>query len=71
MAKLRYLLILVTIVLISLTGCSNNHFAIRLGEIFTIGVGDSVTARLLVRDQAVEQDYSKPLSTSLFTEYKL
>ena len=41
MARLRYLLILFTIVLISLTGCSKNHFTVGLGEVFTIGVGDS------------------------------
>ena len=51
MARLRYLLILVTIVLISLTGCSKNHFTVGLGEVFTIGVGDS--ARIAGEDMTV------------------
>jgi len=51
MARLRYLLILFTIVLISLTGCSKNHFAVGLGEVFTIGVGDS--ARIAGEDMTI------------------
>ncbi|MFC1970762.1 hypothetical protein ACFLV0_02330 [Chloroflexota bacterium] len=51
MARLRYLLILFTIVLISLTGCSKSHFTVGLGEVFTIGVGDS--ARIAGEDMTV------------------
>ena len=51
MARLKYLLILVTIVLISLTGCSKSYFTVGLGEVFTIGVGDS--ARIAGEDMTV------------------
>jgi len=53
MARLRYLLIFATIVLISLTGCSNNQIAVTvgLGEVFTIGVGKS--ARIVGEDMTV------------------
>ena len=43
MVRLRYSLILIAMVLIALTGCSGNKVAVMagLGEVFTIGVGQS------------------------------
>ena len=43
MVRLRYSLICIAMVLVALTGCSGNKVAVTvgLGEIFTIGVGQS------------------------------
>ena len=53
MARLRYLLIFTAIVLITFTGCADNKVAVTagLGEIFTIGVGQS--ARITGEDMIV------------------
>jgi hypothetical protein len=53
MARLRYSLICIPMVLIALAGCSNNQVAVTvgLGEVFTIGVGQS--ARITGEDMTM------------------
>ena len=53
MTRLRHVLILVAIVLISLTGCPKNQvaFTVGPGETFTLGVGQS--ARITGEDMVV------------------
>ncbi len=53
MVRLRHLLILAAIVLISLIGCSKSQVAVTagLGQVFTIGVGQS--ARIAGEDMTV------------------
>jgi len=53
LARLQYLLIFASITLVSFTACSNNKIAVTvgLGEVFTIGVGQS--ARIAGEDLIV------------------
>jgi len=54
--KFRYLLVLVTIALIPMTGCSNKQIAVTagVGEVFTIGISQS--ARITGEDMTIKFD---------------